>query len=297
MSTLPSSPPSSLPPFRLAIPKKGRLYEKCSKVLEGAGLEYRREARLDVAVCKDLPITLVFLPASDIGNYVGLGDVDMGITGQDCVAEQGVEVKEEIKLGFGKCRLCLQAPVSKGWKKENVVGGRICTSFPSLAAKFFSEEDAKTGKKTNVRYVSGSVEAACGLGLADAVVDLVETGTTMKAAGLEVIAEVMHSEAILISNPTSPHGSIINLIKKRIEGYITATKFMMISYNVAEKNLAACSAITPGKTSPTVTKLSEEGMFAVSALVKRSEASGKMDELSEAGATDILLFAISNSRM
>ncbi|GMI33766.1 hypothetical protein TrRE_jg1439 [Triparma retinervis] len=119
---------SALPPFRLAIPKKGRLYDKCSSVLSGAGLEYRREARLDVAVCKDLPITLVFLPASDIANYVGEGDVDMGITGQDVVAEAGVQVVEEMELGFGKCRLCLQAPVKKGWKgKEDVVGGRICT--------------------------------------------------------------------------------------------------------------------------------------------------------------------------
>lgn len=289
---------SALPTFRLAIPKKGRLYDKCSKVLEGAGLEYRREARLDVAVCKDLPITLVFLPASDIANYVGLGDVDMGITGQDCVAEAGVHVKEEIKLGFGKCRLCLQAPVRNGWKgKEEVGGGRICTSFPELTRQFFSDLDASTGKSTNVRYVSGSVEAACGLGLADAVVDLVETGTTMKAAGLEVVAEVMQSEAILISNPQSERRDVIELIKKRIEGYITATKFMMISYNVAEKDLEACASITPGKTSPTVTKLSSEGMFAVSALVKRNDASMKMDELTDKGASDILLFAISNSRM
>ncbi|GMI46126.1 hypothetical protein TrCOL_g12758 [Triparma columacea] len=289
---------STLPPFRLAIPKKGRLYDKCSKVLEGAGLEYRREARLDVAVCKDLPITLVFLPASDISNYVGLGDVDMGITGQDCVAESGVTVEEEMMLGFGKCKLCLQAPVEKGWKgKEDVQGGRICTSFPLLASKFFSDVDASTGSSTLVRYVSGSVEAACGLGLADAVVDLVETGTTMKAAGLEVIAEVMQSEAILISNPNSKHKDIINLIKKRIEGYITATKFMMISYNVSSASLPFCTTITPGKTSPTVTKLSEEGMYAVSALVKRSDASVKMDELMKAGAKDILLFTISNSRM
>ena len=98
-----------------------------------------------------------------------------------------------------------------------------------------------------MRYVSGSVEAACGLGLADAVVDLVETGTTMKAAGLEVVAEVMQSEAILISNPQSERRDVIELIKKRIEGYITATKFMMISYNVAEKDLEGESRMLEGK--------------------------------------------------
>ncbi|GMI04999.1 hypothetical protein TrLO_g2859 [Triparma laevis f. longispina] len=289
---------SQLPSFRLAIPKKGRLYEKCSSVLSGAGLEYRREARLDVAVCKDMPVTLVFLPASDIANYVGLGDVDMGITGEDVVAESGVTVKKEMALGFGKCKLCVQAPVRRGVTDvTELAGGRICTSFPELTKKFFAPTDTEKGVETNVRFVSGSVEAACGLGLADAVVDLVETGTTMKAAGLEIVAEVMASEAILISNPNSKQMDIINLIKKRMEGYITATKFMMITYNISKSLLGKASAITPGKTSPTVTPLETEGMCAVSALINKSSSAQKMDELMAIGATDILLFAISNSRM
>jgi ATP phosphoribosyltransferase len=289
---------SLLPPCRFAIPKKGRLYEKCEKMLAGAGIEYRREARLDVAVCKDLALTLVFLPASDIANYVGLGDVDLGITGDDHVQESGVDVDTVLRLGFGKCRLCVQAPV-----KLNVTdvaqlsGSRVCTSFPELTTKYFADLDSKTDKKTSVRFVSGSVEAACGLGLADAVVDLVETGTTMKAAGLEIVAELMSTEALLIANKNSKHKDTLTLIKRRIEGYITATKYMMISFNVARRLLNDAIKITPGKSSPTVTGLENSDFCSVSALILKSESATKMDELEVVGATDILLFSLANSRM
>lgn len=168
---------------RLAIPKKGRLYEKVTKMLKGAGIEFRREARLDVALCVGKPITLVFLPAADIAKYVGEGNVDIGVTGQDIVKESGVKVNEIMELGFGKCKLCVQAPVKKNIKSvEELAGGRIVTSFPTVTKQFFDEYDKKLGKQTSVKFVSGSVEAACGLGLADAVVDLVETGTTMRVS-------------------------------------------------------------------------------------------------------------------
>lgn len=168
---------------RFAIPKKGRLFEKVVEMLKGAGIEFRREPRLDVALCKDLPITLVFLPAADIAKYVGEGNVDIGITGLDVVKESFVEVDHVLNLGFGKCKLCVQAPVAS--KIEDVsmlAGGRIVTSFPDLTKEFFKKFDEEKGVTTSVKFVSGSVEAACGLGLADAVVDLVETGTTMRVS-------------------------------------------------------------------------------------------------------------------
>lgn len=173
-----SSPPGNC---RFAIPKKGRLYEKVLEMLKGAGIDFHREARLDVALCNDLPITLVFLPAADIAKYVGEGNIDIGITGLDVVRESGVEVDHVIDLGFGKCKLCVQAPVAEATTSvENLAGKRIVTSFPNLTKEFFDPIDAKKGVKTDIKFVSGSVEAACGLGLADAVVDLVETGTTMR---------------------------------------------------------------------------------------------------------------------
>ena len=173
-----SSPPGNC---RFAIPKKGRLYEKVLEMLKGAGIQFRREPRLDVALCVGLPITLVFLPASDIAKYVGEGNVDIGITGLDVVEESMVDVVRVMDLGFGKCKLCVQAPVSdKISDVADLAGKRIVTSFPHLTKKFFDKLDEEKGVSTAIDFVSGSVEAACGLGLADAVVDLVETGTTMK---------------------------------------------------------------------------------------------------------------------
>ena len=173
-----SSPPGNC---KFAVPKKGRLNEKVMEMLKGAGIDFRREPRLDVALCTNLPITLVFLPAADIAKYVGEGNVDVGITGFDVVQESNVEVVKVMDLGFGKCKLCVQAPVAENITDVEVLAGkRIVTSFPVLTKKFFDPIDAKKGVSTKINFVSGSVEAACGLGLADAVVDLVETGTTMR---------------------------------------------------------------------------------------------------------------------
>jgi ATP phosphoribosyltransferase len=173
-----SSPPENL---KFAIPKKGRLYDKVVEILTGAGLEFRRKDRLDVALCVGLPITLVFLPAADIAMFVGEGNVDLGVTGLDVVQESQVQVEKVMDLGFGKCKLSVQAPVVDKYNSvEALAGKRIVTSFPNISKSFFKEYDEKFGVTTSVNYVSGSVEAACGLGLADAVVDLVETGTTMR---------------------------------------------------------------------------------------------------------------------
>ncbi|EED91706.1 ATP phosphoribosyltransferase [Thalassiosira pseudonana CCMP1335] len=280
-----------------AVPKKGRLYEKVTDMLRGAGVEYHREPRLDIAICKDLPMTMVFLPASDIPKYVGEGNVDIGVTGIDIVEENGLEVERVMDLGFGKCRLCVQAPVAKGITDvKELAGSRIVTSFPELTKKFFDPLDKERGVKTSVKFVSGSVEAACGLGLADAVVDLVETGTTMKAAGLGVVETILNTEAILITNPNSSHRSIVNLLKHRIEGYITSKKFVMVSYNCSSDILELVCKITPGKRSPTITSLTDGG-HAVSGLVKKGEVVKVMDELHAAGARDILVFEMANSRM
>mmetsp|Transcript_4021 Transcript_4021/g.5786 ORF Transcript_4021/g.5786 Transcript_4021/m.5786 type:complete len:302 (-) Transcript_4021:84-989(-) len=283
---------------RFAIPKKGRLYEKVTKMLKGAGIEFRREPRLDVALCVGKPITLVFLPAADIAKYVGEGNVDIGITGQDIVRESNVNVTQVMELGFGKCKLCVQAPVKKNLKSvEELAGGRIVTSFPSVTREFFKEYDEKLGKKTSVNFVSGSVEAACGLGLADAVVDLVETGTTMRAAGLEIVHDILQTQAILISNPHTTHQDIVDMLKRRLDGYITATKFVMVMYNVSVDLLEKATVITPGKRSPTITALDDPNFKAVSSLVATKDVSEKMDQLHEIGATDILVIDIHNSLM
>ena len=317
-----SSPPGNC---RFAIPKKGRLYDKVTEMLKGSGIEFRREPRLDVALCVNFPITLVFLPASDIAKYVGKGNVDLGITGLDVVQESEVEVNKIMDLGFGKCKLCVQAPVVDEVVDVNDLSGkRIVTSFPVLSKKFFDPIDAEQGVKTSINFVSGSVEAACGLGLADAVVDLVETGTTMKvrllsvclilfyvglscalsptvvvssqAAGLEVVAEILSTEAVLIANPNAEHQDLVDMIQRRLEGFITANKYILIMYNISYDLLQKAVAITPGKRSPTITSL-DDGGKAVSSLVLKKEVNDIMDQLHGMGATDILVMDISNSRM
>ncbi|GKY96971.1 hypothetical protein MPSEU_000656000 [Mayamaea pseudoterrestris] len=284
---------------RFAIPKKGRLFDKVVEMLKGAGIEFRRESRLDIALCVGLPITLVFLPAADIAKYVGEGNVDIGITGIDVVQESDVTVKQIMDLGFGKCKLCVQAPVkSRIANVEQLAGKRIVTSFPDLTKKYFKKYDEQQGVTTSVKFVSGSVEAACSLGLADAVVDLVETGTTMKAAGLEIVADVLETQAVLIANPHHvEHQDLVDLIKARLTGWITAKQYSMLIYNIANDLLSNAVAITPGKRSPTITSLDNGDFKSVSALILKSEIPAKMDALHDIGATDILVLELANTRM
>lgn len=283
-----------------AVPKKGRLFDKVNALLEGCGLEYTRPNRVDIAQCKSLPVTLVFLPAADIAAYVGEGNVDLGITGEDIVSESEVDVDVVMNLGFGKCKLAVQAPVlDQVTDPRSMLGKRIVTSFPNTARKFFSElqEGSPEQGACSIKYVSGSVEAACGLGLADGIVDLVETGTTMKAAGLEIVATIMETQSVLISNKNSPHGVLIEKLRKRITGYITATQYCMVTYNVNRENLEAVEKITPGKKGPTITPLDCDGWVAIQALIKKKGAQTILDELEDAGATDILTFPIESTRM
>eukprot|EP00944_MAST-04C_sp_MAST-4C-sp1_P004485 g4485.t1 len=285
--------------FLFAVPKKGRLYNKCLKLLEGAGIDFFRPNRLDIAQSTSLPLTLVFLPAKDIALYVYQGMVDMGITGEDIIQESCADVDVVMKLGLGKCKLCLQAPVPHQIKSaKELVGKRIVTSFVNLSKKYFHA--LPNGDTTSINYVSGSVEAACGLGLADGIVDLVETGTTMRAAGLEIVETIMATETVLISNKKTKHGDMIEKIKKRFEGYMTAQKYDMMLYNIQEKKLGEAKVITPGIKAPTIMKLSADSdgevWYAVQVMVLSKETGKIMDSLSAIGATGILVMDIKNCR-
>ncbi|ETV91711.1 ATP phosphoribosyltransferase [Aphanomyces invadans] len=279
-----------------AVPKKGRLHDQVVKFLNGAGLDYTRPHRLDIAHCSSLPVTVVFLPASDIAAYVGEGNVDLGITGQDIIAESQTTVNELMNLGFGKCSLSVQAPITSAIKDPALLAGkRIVTSFPNVAREYFKQFEVP-GKPTHIKYVGGSVEAACGLGLADGIVDLVETGTTMKAAGLEIVSNIMKTEAVLISNPNTKHRKLVNKIHQRLLGFLFAQKYRMISYNIAREKLQKAITITPGRKAPTINPLLNEDFCAVSAMVPRNDVADIMDDLHELGATDIFVLDIENCR-
>ncbi|KAK2755528.1 ATP phosphoribosyltransferase (ATP-PRTase) (ATP-PRT) [Arachnomyces sp. PD_36] len=295
---------------------KGRLQQATLDLLSGCDIQFRRETRLDIALVKNLPIALIFLPAADIPTFVGEGRVDLGITGRDQVAEHDAQlpmnevsgVQEILDLGFGKCKLQVQTP-EKGelHDPKELVGKNVVTSFTGLAEAYFAklEGDGDASKcrrasgawdlATKIKYIGGSVEAACALGVADGIVDLVESGETMKAAGLKAIDTVVESTAILIKSKNTKN-ELVNLITSRISGVITAQKYVLCQYNVPRNLLSSATKITPGKRAATTTALEEEGWVAVSSMVEKKSIATVMDELVKVGATDILVLNIGNSR-
>ncbi|KAA8908634.1 hypothetical protein FN846DRAFT_944715 [Sphaerosporella brunnea] len=307
-----------------AVPKKGRLHQQCLDLLQGSDIQFHRHSRLDIALCINLPIALVFLPAADIPTFVGEGRVDLGITGRDQVAEVRSDVEELLDLGFGRCKLQVQVPENGEYSDpKQLIGKNICTSFIGLAGEYFeklereaSKETEKNGDNleveikggarsgitmgrlaTKIKYVGGSVEAACALGVADGIVDLVESGETMKAAGLKPIATILDTTAILIKSNHPSNPQLINTIESRIRGVITAKRYILCTYNIPRAKLQAAKTITPGKRAPSVTSLdSQDGWVAVSAMVEKKNIAVVMDQLEEIGASDILVMPITNSR-
>lgn len=291
-----------------AVPKKGRLQQATLDLLSGSDIQFRRETRLDIALVKNLPIALIFLPAADIPTFVGEGRVDLGITGRDQVGEhdanlaEGEEsgVTEVLDLGFGACKLQVQVP-EKGdiTEAKQLVGKNVVTSFTALSRQFFAGlegvSDREGSLKTKIKYVGGSVEAACALGVADGIVDLVESGETMKAAGLKAIDTVVQSTAVLIKSKNTKN-ELVDLIASRIRGVIDAQKYVLCQYNIPRAQLIAATKVTPGKRAPTITALEEADWVAVSAMVEKKKIATVMDELTTVGATDILVLKIENTR-
>lgn len=302
-----------------AVPKKGRLHQACLDLLSGSDIQFHRHSRLDIALVKNLPLALVFLPAADIPTFVGEGRVDLGITGRDQVAEHEAVtpptdttgVEEVLDLEFGRCKLQVQVP-EKGriTKPEELIGKNLVTSFTALSEQYYRDLEKKAAGSTNgeangegaekmkttIKFVGGSVEAACALGVADGIVDLVESGETMRAAGLMAISTVVESTAILISSKHPSDPNLVTLITNRIKGVITAQKYVLCTYNVERSNLAKASTITPGRRAPTINSLEEDGWVAVQAMVERKKIAGVMDDLSAMGATDIIVTKIENTR-
>ncbi|OMP84081.1 ATP phosphoribosyltransferase, partial [Diplodia seriata] len=291
-----------------AVPKKGRLHQACLDLLKGSDIQFHRHSRLDIALVKNHPIALVFLPAADIPTFVGEGRVDLGITGRDQVAEHEAVspptdttgVEQVLDLDFGGCKLQVQVP-EKGdvADPKQLIGRNVVTSFTNLTEQYFRQLegiDAGEKLKTNIKYVGGSVEAACALGVADGIVDLVESGETMRAAGLKAISTVVETTAILVKSKKPSNPQLVDLIAARIRGVITAQKYVLCTYNIERNQLAGARDITPGKRAPTITSLEDDGWVAVQAMVERKKIATVMDDLASIGASDILVTKIENSR-
>lgn len=280
--------------LRIGVPSKGRLADLSTDLLKEAGLSFRRQDRSLFARVRDMPIDVTFLRTDDIPTLCSEGAIDLGITGSDLVAESGAELTERLKLGVGNCRLAICVPDDSPAKKPgDLTAARVATSFPHVTRTYLAEH----GVEPHIVPLTGSVEVMIALGVADAIVDLVETGSTLAANRLRILAEIGKYETVLVQNPATRHGDMCDRIARRLEGVVIARAYSLLEYNVPEAKLAEAEKITPGFNSPTVNRLEQPGWFAVRAMVRRGEVIGIMEQLEKLGATAILETAISNCRL
>ena len=271
--------------MRIAVPSKGRLREPAIELLHDAGLGPETPGDRALAFpCRNAPVEALLVRADDVPEYVQDGVVDCGITGLDIVRERGAEVQELVRLGFGACTLeaAVQAesPVSS---LEHLRGARVATSFPRLAAELLPEP-------IELVDVHGSVELAPRLGLADAIVDLVSSGSTLRTNGLRSVATLLESEAVLIA-PPEPRPDALQLAGV-FRSVVDARGARYLMLNAPEEALEQICALVPGSRAPSVLPLSEPGMVAVHSLVPAADVWRLLPELEAAGASSILLVPV-----
>jgi ATP phosphoribosyltransferase len=280
--------------LRIGIPSKGRLADAAAELLVEAGLKFRRQDRSLFARVRDMPIDVTFLRTDDIPILCAEGAIDLGITGGDLVEEAGVELQTRLSLGLGNCRLAFCVPEdSQIQKPADLASARIATSFPHVTETYLARHKVKG----HIVQLTGSVEVMIALGIADAIVDLVETGSTLAANRLRILDEIGKYETVLVQNPATKQSPLCDRVVRRLEGVVIARSYSLLEYNVPEAKLAAAEIITPGFESPTINKLEEPGWFAVRSMVKRSEVIEIMEQLEALGATAILETAITNCRL
>ncbi|MFN3152227.1 ATP phosphoribosyltransferase [Bremerella sp.] len=280
--------------FRIGIPSKGRLAEVATELLGDAGLKFRRQDRSLFARVRDMPIDITFLRTDDIPVLCAEGAIDMGITGSDLVQEAEVDVDTRMELGVGKCRLALCVPEDTDWKSvEDMKTCRVATSFPNVTKSYL----VANGANPHLVNLSGSVEVMISLGIADAIVDLVETGSTLAANRLKIFAEIGSYQTVLIQNKQKRQPELADRIVRRLEGVVIARDYSLLEYNIPREKLAEAEKITPGFNSPTINPLEDDAWCAVRAMVKRKEVIDVMEQLEQLGASAILQTNIANCRL
>lgn len=279
--------------IKIALPNKGALFEPTIELLASCGYKATRVGASLSSLDPENGVEFYFLRPGDIPLYVANGMLDAGITGKDFVAEKGLETPVLLDLHYGHSRLCAAVPIGSSVQTlDEVAAMRIATSHPVITSAAFP------GKTLSLVQLEGAVEISVRLGIAEAVVDVVETGTTLKEAGLRVVGDpLFRSNAALFAHPDRGRPAELNVLQRRIEGKLVALAYMMVEYDVPAAILAAASLITPGIESPTVTPLQAEGWYSVKAMIRKSEAQRIMDELSELGCKGILLTSIESARI
>jgi len=281
--------------LKIAVPNKGSLADGATAMLADAGYRQRSDPKDLVLVDRLGGVEFYYLRPRDIAIYVGEGILDLGITGVDMLLDSGAPAREVMRLGFGGSTFRFAGPAGAGLTVAALAGRRVATSYPGLLGAYLE----KCGVKARLITLDGAVESAIRLGVADAIADVVDTGTTLNRAGLELFGEpVLQSEAVLVARPgvdeTAPN---VRHVMARLSGVMVARDYVLIDYDISDADLPAATKLTPGLEGPTVSPLAKPGWSAVRALVPRLGAQQLMDDLWDAGARAILVTELSACRL
>ena len=279
--------------LRIAVPNKGSLTQPATDMLRESGYRVRQDAKELTLVDAENTVEFFYLRPRDIALYVGEGTLDVGITGRDLLLDSGAKAEEVLGLGFGRSTFRFAGPVGEYADLTQLQGARIATSYVGLVQQYLAER----GIEATVNRLDGAVESSVQLGVADVIADVVETGSTLGRAGLEIFGEpILESEAVLITRGgASPAG--LDVFRRRLEGVMVARSYVMMDYDIPEEHVAAAVQMTPGIESPTVSPLHRDGWVAVRAMVPRAGSHRVMDELWTIGARGILVTDIDACRL
>ena len=279
--------------LKIAVPNKGSLAQSAAEILRESGYRQRDDPKQLTLTDPENGVEFFYLRPRDIAVYVGEGTLDVGITGRDLLRDSGAHAEEVLPLGFGRSRFRFAGPTGRFTSLDELAGTRIATSYVGVVSAFLAER----GITAEVVRLDGAVESSVQLGVADAIADVVETGGTLRQAGLEVFGEtILDSEAVLVTRSgQEPAG--FEIFKRRVEGVLVARAYVMMDYDIAEEHVARAVELTPGIEGPTISPLRREGWVAVRAMVPRSGSQRLMDELYEVGARGILVTDIHACRL
>lgn len=283
---------------KLALQREGRLSQSSTDLLHAVGLEFDSYRNRLFAACRNFDLELLFVRDDDIPEYVADGVTDLGIVGRNLVLEYGQEVRELLPLGFGYCSLVVAVPNdSPANRVQDLANSKIATSYPNSARRYFASRDVPV----QIIPVSGSVELTPTLGVAQGVVELTATGTTMRLNDLREIDTVYTSEAVLIANAQTIQNpsrrQTINRLTMRLKAAIAARAYKYIMMNAPRKALEDIERITPGLKSPTIVGLADPEWVAVHAAVQSEQFWDIIEQLRELGASEILVTPIESMIM
>ena len=277
--------------LKVAVQKKGRLSEKSLALLRDCGVSVSNGSQKLKAVARNFPLEVLYLRDDDIPKYVAQGVADFGIVGQNVLVEKGAQVEMLRPLGFGRCRLSIAVPREADYTGATWLSGRrIATSYPRLLTQWLTEQ----GVTAQVETISGSVEIAPGIGLADAVCDLVSTGSTLLMNGLKEVARIFDSEAVLIGNDSldPERRSFAEQLLFRMDAVQRASDYKYILLNAPNEQIETITTLLPGMKSPSVLPLSMPGWSSLHSVVREQDFWQTIADLKAAGAEGILVCPI-----